>query len=909
MRAVPPRTHFLLTITLLLSPINAVLFERKAHSGLFNDELVDLKEVAGAVKVELPARPVFLEKHGTEGINYSLDNRSRPFIYCDYYDVNACDPAVRNCPTTKMCYAAASDHRLGCMAALVNNSSSRQITLKGCWMHDGNLGNCDNEACVAEERPTGHGNAALFCCCSTHHCNRHIRFPAYSQPTVAPSTLAPAESDDPGLFSSDSWVAAVIIFGIFIACLLVLVCYWTYREFRSSQHIKAKAVNDYSMPRMGSAANPLLGSSKDDGCRNVTALELVARGRFGQVSRGLFDGTVVAVKEFPSVDANSWIVEQEIYALPALRKHDNILRYIGAEVHGDRYWLITEYHENGSLHDYLKPHVLTLREALKVIATMLRGLSFLHEEKTVDGELKPCVVHRDFKSRNVLLKSDLTAVIADFGLALKCENGQMPAEDHHGQVGTRRYMSPEVLEGATEFTAFAFRQIDVYAAALVIWEVLSRTTFLEGDIVDEYRQPYEEETGLQPSLHDLRRIVAVQKTRPRIRRAVKEHNIGSVLWKTVEDMWDMEPDGRITSGCAYERANTLFMSYAVESPAEGAQTRNSHSLSEDFKSRNVLLKSDLTAVIADFGLALKCENGQMPAEDHHGQVGTRRYMSPEVLEGATEFTAFAFRQIDVYAAALVIWEVLSRTTFLEGDIVDEYRQPYEEETGLQPSLHDLRRIVAVQKTRPRIRRAVKEHNIGSVLWKTVEDMWDMEPDGRITSGCAYERANTLFMSYAVESPAEGAQTHGPPPPYSQVHASDDMALRPALMIKDGSLGSNGFNATMDEYAQACTAPPNVRFVGDDYRRPATTHSVIQMDPPCGRTSDSDRGEADGRIPPPLLSTCCAQESSSSQMVGVAQNGYVVHKRSIEGVPLARRTVWKMDDKGMGKMRGTLMCIE
>ncbi len=42
-------------------------------------------------------------------------------------------------------------------------------------------------------------------------------------------------------------------------------------------------------------------------------------------------------------------------------------------------------------------------------------------------------------------------------------------------------MSPEVLEGATEFSAFAFRQIDVYAAALVIWEVLSRTEFLPGN--------------------------------------------------------------------------------------------------------------------------------------------------------------------------------------------------------------------------------------------------------------------------------------------------------------------------------------------------------------------------------------------------------------------------------------------
>lgn len=44
-------------------------------------------------------------------------------------------------------------------------------------------------------------------------------------------------------------------------------------------------------------------------------------------------------------------------------------------------------------------------------------------------------------------------------------------------------MSPEVLEGATEFTAFAFRQIDVYAAALVIWEILSRTVLKEGGLI------------------------------------------------------------------------------------------------------------------------------------------------------------------------------------------------------------------------------------------------------------------------------------------------------------------------------------------------------------------------------------------------------------------------------------------
>lgn len=41
---------------------------------------------------------------------------------------------------------------------------------------------------------------------------------------------------------------------------------------------------------------------------------------------------------------------------------------------------------------------------------------------------------RDFKSKNVLLKSDLSACIADFGLALRFEAGKSPG-DTHGQVG------------------------------------------------------------------------------------------------------------------------------------------------------------------------------------------------------------------------------------------------------------------------------------------------------------------------------------------------------------------------------------------------------------------------------------------------------------------------------------------
>ena len=48
------------------------------------------------------------------------------------------------------------------------------------------------------------------------------------------------------------------------------------------------------------------------------------------------------------------------------------------------------------------------------------GLAFLHFEKKVRGKtIKPCIVHRDLKSRNVLIKSNGQCAISDFGLSLR----------------------------------------------------------------------------------------------------------------------------------------------------------------------------------------------------------------------------------------------------------------------------------------------------------------------------------------------------------------------------------------------------------------------------------------------------------------------------------------------------------
>lgn len=89
----------------------------------------------------------------------------------------------------------------------------------------------------------------------------------------------------------------------------------------------------------------------------------------------------------------------------------------------------------GSLCDFLKAHMVSWEDLCKIARTMAAGLTHLHEEIPRSGtlDMKPAIAHRDFKSKNVLIKSDLTACLADFGLALIFEPGKS-CGDTHGQV-------------------------------------------------------------------------------------------------------------------------------------------------------------------------------------------------------------------------------------------------------------------------------------------------------------------------------------------------------------------------------------------------------------------------------------------------------------------------------------------
>ncbi|XP_069588990.1 activin receptor type-2A isoform X2 [Ranitomeya imitator] len=424
------------------------------------------------------------------------------------------------------------DKRRHCFATWKNSSGSIEILKQGCWLDDINC--YDSVDCIErKENPE-----VFFCCCEGNICNE--RFFHSPEMEVTHPTLHPVPPKPP-LFNTLLYTL-VPIMGF---AVIILISFWMYRHHKLAYPPVLVPTQDPGPP----PPSPLLG------LKPLQLLEVKARGRFGCVWKAQLLNELVAVKIFPIQDKLSWQNEYEVYSLPGM-KHENILQFIGAEKRGTNLdtdlWLISAFHDKGSLTDFLKANVVTWNELYHIAETMARGLAYLHEDipGLKDGH-KPAIAHRDIKSKNILLKNNLTACIADFGLALKFEAGKS-AGDTHGQVGTRRYMAPEVLEGAINFQRDAFLRIDMYAFGLVLWELASRCTASDGP-VDEYMLPFEEEIGQHPSLEDMQEVVVHKKKRPILRECWQKHAGLAMLCETIEECWDHDAEARLSAGCVEER--------------------------------------------------------------------------------------------------------------------------------------------------------------------------------------------------------------------------------------------------------------------------------------------------------------------------------------------------------------------
>ncbi|KAK1260028.1 Receptor-like serine/threonine-protein kinase ALE2 [Acorus gramineus] len=195
--------------------------------------------------------------------------------------------------------------------------------------------------------------------------------------------------------------------------------------------------------------------------------EIIGEGGFGRVYRGLLeDGTCVAVKVLKRDDqqgSREFLAEVEM--LSRLH-HRNLVKLIGICTEEHARCLIYELVPNGSVDSHLhgadkETAPLDWGVRMKIALGSARGLAYLHEDSS------PRVIHRDFKSSNILLENDFTPKVSDFGLARTALD---EGNEHISTrvMGTFGYVAPEYA-----MTGHLLVKSDVYSYGVVLLELLT----------------------------------------------------------------------------------------------------------------------------------------------------------------------------------------------------------------------------------------------------------------------------------------------------------------------------------------------------------------------------------------------------------------------------------------------------
>ncbi|XP_068222804.1 activin receptor type-1 isoform X2 [Palaemon carinicauda] len=283
--------------------------------------------------------------------------------------------------------------------------------------------------------------------------------------------------------------------------------------------------------------------------KQIHLANVIGKGRYGEVWCGIWQGETVAVKIFFSRDEASWARETEIYSTVLLR-HENILGFYGSDMTSrgscTQLWLVTHYHPRGSLYDFLNNQTLDHSSLMLMALSTVNGILHLHTE-IFGTQGKPAIAHRDIKSKNILVKTNGACVIADFGLAVM--HTQTTGEINLGnnpRVGTKRYMSPEVLNETINMSVFeSFRKVDIYALGLVLWEVCRRC--VSNGIRDEYKPPFYDVVPHDPSFDDMKKVVCIDQYRPTIPNRWTSDPVLAGMSKIIRECWHQNASVRLTA--------------------------------------------------------------------------------------------------------------------------------------------------------------------------------------------------------------------------------------------------------------------------------------------------------------------------------------------------------------------------
>ncbi|KAM3359307.1 serine/threonine-protein kinase RIPK [Capsicum galapagoense] len=204
---------------------------------------------------------------------------------------------------------------------------------------------------------------------------------------------------------------------------------------------------------------------------DFSSCNFLGEGGFGPVHKGFIDDKIkpglgaqpVAVKLL-NLEGDQGHMEwlTEVVLLGQLR-HPNLVKLIGYCWEDEQRLLVYEYMTRGNLENQLFRRCSTSlpwQTRMKIALDAAKGLAFLHEEE------KP-VIYRDFKASNILLDSDYTAKLSDFGLA---KDGPEGSDTHVTTrvMGTPGYAAPEYM-----LTGYLTTRSDVYSFGVVLLELLT----------------------------------------------------------------------------------------------------------------------------------------------------------------------------------------------------------------------------------------------------------------------------------------------------------------------------------------------------------------------------------------------------------------------------------------------------
>ncbi|GJT64534.1 serine-threonine/tyrosine-protein kinase catalytic domain-containing protein [Tanacetum coccineum] len=206
---------------------------------------------------------------------------------------------------------------------------------------------------------------------------------------------------------------------------------------------------------------------------------VLGSGGYGTVYKGISrnNNIPVAVKVLKGA-SDKTIEEQFIAEVSTMGRthHYNLVRLYGFCFESSLIALVYEFMVNGSLDNHLfksnKGVTIGFEKLHEIAVGTANGISYLHEQ------CPQRIVHYDIKPANILLDSNFSAKVADFGLAKLCnrDNSHITMTRNRGTPG---YAAPEL------WMPFPVtHKCDVYSFGMLLFEIIGRRRNVDVTVSD-----------------------------------------------------------------------------------------------------------------------------------------------------------------------------------------------------------------------------------------------------------------------------------------------------------------------------------------------------------------------------------------------------------------------------------------